>query len=169
MVKGKKHLTPWGEKVSSQQLSEWGSYGGRPAKYTSNAERQRAYKLRKKQAKLETEAQLEPRRTYGEVKVKQFITCPQCGKVNHDLRQYFNEKGEYIPETYWFDTVKWEKTNIRENVYTCLGCSHAFSFVRGEIAAEENRTQIKRAGSSAERSQRSRAKQRSRRSRGKDN
>jgi uncharacterized C2H2 Zn-finger protein len=86
--------------VSSQQLSEWGSYGGRPAKYASNAEKQRAYKLRKKQAKLGIEVQLEPRRTYGEVKIRQFITCPQCGKVNHDLKQYFNEKGEYIPETY---------------------------------------------------------------------
>jgi len=56
--------------------------------------------LREKQKKLGGEAKLEPRRTYGEVKIKQFITCPQCGKVNHDLRQYFNEKGEYIPEIY---------------------------------------------------------------------
>jgi len=51
-----------------------------------------------------------------------------------------------------------EKTNIRENVYTCLSCSHAFSFLRGEIATEENRTEIKRAGSSAERSRRWRGK-----------
>ena len=151
MVKSKKYIVLGGVKVSSEQLSEWGSYGGRPAKYASNAERQRAKRLREKQKKLGGEAKLEPRRTYGEVKIKQFITCPQCGKVNHDLRQYFNEKGEYIPEIYWFDTVKWEKTNIRENVYICLSCSHAFSFLRGEIVAEENRTEIKRAGSSAER------------------
>jgi len=152
MVRGKKHLTPWGEKVSSQQLSEWGSYGGRPRKWANEAERKRFERQQKK------ESALRAYRSYEEVKIKQFITCPQCGKVNHDLRRYFNEKGEYIPETYWFDTVRWVKTNIRENVYTCLGCSHAFSFVRGEIAREENRTQIKRAGSSAERSRRSRGK-----------
>ena len=163
MVKGKKHLTPWGEKVSSQQLSEWGSYGGRPRKWANEAERKRFERQQKK------ESALRAYRSYGEERSKQFITCPQCGKVNHDLKQYFNEKGEYIPETYWFDTVRWVKTNIRENVYTCLSCWRAFSFVGGEIAREENRTQIKRAGSSAERSQRSRAKQRSRRSRGKEN
>jgi hypothetical protein len=35
-----------------------------------------------------------------------------CGKVNHNLRQYFNEKGEYIPKIYWFDAVRWEKRPI---------------------------------------------------------
>jgi hypothetical protein len=44
--------------------------------------------------------QLRAYRSYGEVKINRFITCPQCGKVNHNLRQYFNEKGEYIPEIY---------------------------------------------------------------------
>lgn len=158
MVKSKKHLTPWGEKVSSQQLSEWGSYGGRPPKYSSNAEKQRAYKLRKKQAKLGEEVQLRAYRSYGEVKINRYIACPQCGKVNHNLRQYFNEKGEYIPETYWWDSARDRKYNIRENYYHCLNCSHSFSFLRGEIKTEENRTEIKRAGSSAERSRRSRGK-----------
>jgi hypothetical protein len=96
----KKHTILGGIKVSSKKLSEWGSLGGRATKYSSNAERQRAYKLRKKQAKLGAKAQLEPRKTYGEVKIKRYIACPQCGKVNYDLSKYFNEKGEYIPETW---------------------------------------------------------------------
>ena len=152
MVKGKKYTVLGGVKVSSRQLSEWGSYGGRPRKWANEAERKRFERQQKK------ENALRAYRSYGEVKVDRFITCPQCRKVNHDLKRYFNEKGEYISETYWFDTVRGVKTNIRENVYTCLGCSHAFSFVRGEIVTGENRTQIKRAGSSAERSRRSRGK-----------
>ena len=75
--------------------------GGQPKKYSSNAERQRAKRLREKQKRLGDKVELEPRKTYGEVKVvERFIICPQCGKVNHNLKQYFNEKGEYIPETY---------------------------------------------------------------------
>ena len=106
MVKSKKYKLLGGVKASSEQLSEWGSIGGRPKKYSSNAERQRAYKLRKKQAQLGTksaaakEAQLRAYRSYGEVEIERFIICPQCGTINHDLKQYFNEKGEYIPETY---------------------------------------------------------------------
>jgi hypothetical protein len=100
LKRSKKHTILGGVKVSSKQLSEWGSLGGRPAKYSSNAERQRAYKLKKKQAKLGAKAQLEPRKTYGEVKIERYVVCPQCGKVNHDLNKYFNEKGEYIPETW---------------------------------------------------------------------
>ena len=87
-----------------------------------------------------------------------YITCPQCGKINHDLKQYFNEKGEYIPQTWWFDTTRWEKINIQENLYYCLDCYHAFSFLREEIKVEESRTVIKKAGTSTERSRRSREK-----------
>lgn len=158
MVRSKKYTVLGGVKVSSRQLSEWGSEGGRPAKYASNAEKQRAYKLRKKQVKLGTEAQLEPRRTYGEVKIKKFITCPHCRAFNNDLRQYFNEQGEFIPETWWFDTAKWKKTNIKENLYHCFNCSRAFSFLRGEIEPKEIKTVIPRAGTGTERSRRSRAK-----------
>ena len=83
MVKKRKnYVILGGIKASSEQLSKWGSSGGRPRKYASNAEKQRAYKLRKKQAKLGKEAQLNPYRNYGEVKIKRFITCPHCGKVN---------------------------------------------------------------------------------------
>src|SRR4051794_19422572 len=96
----RKYTILGGIKVSSKQLSKWGSLGGRPAKYSSNAERQRAKRLREKQKRLGAEAKLESRKTYGKVQIKRFITCPQCGKVNHDLKQYFNEKGEYMPETW---------------------------------------------------------------------
>lgn len=56
--KGKKHTILGGIKVSSKQLSEWGKTGGRPKQYASNAERQRAYKLRKKQEKFGKKAEL---------------------------------------------------------------------------------------------------------------
>jgi len=83
MAKSKKHLAPWGEKVSSGQLAEWGSLGGRPKKYASNAERQRAYKLRKKQAELGMKkVQLRTYRSYGEVKIDRYIVCPECGKID---------------------------------------------------------------------------------------
>ena len=158
--KSKKHTILCGVKVSSKRLSEWGSQGGRPLKYASNAERQRAKRLRKKQAELGETVQLDGRKTYGEVKIKRYIICPQCGKVNRDLKQYFNEKGEYIPKTWWWDSARDCKTNIRENIYYCLKCYHAFSFLRGEIKAEEIKTVIKKAGTNAERSRRFRNKTR---------
>ena len=159
MAKSKKYTVLGGVKVSSKQLSEWGSRGGRPKKYNSNAERQRAYKLRKKRAKFGKGTQLELRKSYETVKIEKFIACPSCNKINWDLKQYFNEEGEYIPEAYWFDTARMEKRNIRENVYHCFNCYRGFSFLKGEIEAKENRTVIKRAGSSAERSRRSREEQ----------
>jgi|SRR3954452_2847097 len=121
MVKSrKKYALIGGSKVSSQQLSEWGSSGGRPKKYVNPAERKRAYRLRKKQVQFGNQAQLEPRKTYGSEIIKKYLICPSCGKVNDNLRQYFNEKGEYIPQTYWFDTVRMEKKNIQENQYQLL-------------------------------------------------
>ena len=99
--KRKKHSILGGIKVSSKQLSEWGSLGGRPKKYASTAEKSQAQRLRKKQEKFGEETQLRDYRSYGEEKIKRYITCPSCGKVNKDLRQYFNEKGELIKETYW--------------------------------------------------------------------
>src|SRR5437660_9879219 len=99
--RSKKHTILGGIRVSSKQLSEWGSYGGRTQKYSDNDEKQRAYKLRKKQTKFGVEVQLRDYRGYGEVKIKRYITCPNCGTVNHDLRKYFNEQGELIPENFW--------------------------------------------------------------------
>src|SRR5256885_12990837 len=98
--KRKKHTILGGFKVSSEQLSEWGSLGGRPKKYASTAEKSKAQRLRKKQEKFGEKAQLRGYKSYGEEKIKRFITCPNCGKVNNDLKKYFNEKGELIKETW---------------------------------------------------------------------
>ena len=81
--KSKKYTILGGVKVSSRQLSEWGSYGGRPKKYASNAEKQRAYKLRKKQARLGSEAQLEPRKSYHDIeKITRYGRCRNCGLID---------------------------------------------------------------------------------------
>jgi hypothetical protein len=56
--KAKKHQILGGIKVSSQQLSKWGKLGGRPNKWTSEAERKRTERLRKKQEEFGTKAQL---------------------------------------------------------------------------------------------------------------
>lgn len=56
--KKKKHTVLGGIKVSSKQLSEWGSSGGRPRKYKNSAERARAFRLRKKQEKFGEKAEL---------------------------------------------------------------------------------------------------------------
>lgn len=150
--KAKKHVVLGGIKVSSQQLSEWGSLGGRLKQYSSNAERQRAYKLRKKQEKFGEKAELRGYKSYGETQIKKIsIICPNCGKVETDLRKYFNEQGEFIKETWWFDTVRMEKKNIRENSFFCVNCLHSFSFLRGEIKVKEVRIIIPKSGSIRER------------------
>ena len=50
--KAKNHTILGGIKVNSEQLSEWGSLGGRPQKWNSEAERKRDERLRKKQVKF---------------------------------------------------------------------------------------------------------------------
>ena len=157
--KSKKHVILGGIKVSSQQLSKWGSLGGRPKQYSSNAERQRAYKLRKKQEKFGEKAELRNWRSYGEIQVKKIsIICPNCGKVETDLSKYFNEKGELIKETWWFDTVRMEKKNIRENSFFCFGCSQTFSFQGENLKVKEVKEIQKKAGNSKERMRRFREK-----------
>jgi len=152
---GKKHEIWGGIKVSSQQLSEWGSLGGRPKQYSSNAERQRAYKLRKKQEKFGEKAELRGYKSYGETQIKKIsITCPNCGKVETDLKRYFNEQGEFIEKTWWFDTVRWEKKNVRENRFFCVNCLHSFSFFDENLKVKEVKEIQKKAGSSKERMRR---------------
>lgn len=80
--KAKKHKILGGIKVSSNQLSEWGKSGGRPKKYANNAERQRAYKLRKKQERFGKGVEL---RSYCvkekkvEFKSSLKMICSKCG------------------------------------------------------------------------------------------
>lgn len=150
--KSRKYALLGGVKVSSEQLSEWGKTGGRPRKYASVAEKSRAQRLRKKQERFGSEAQLEGRKIYGMETVKKFLTCPSCGKVDYDLEKYFTEKGEYIPESYWFDTVKMKKMNVRANEYHCTRCYRVFSFSGLEV--QEKRIGTARAGTSKERQQR---------------
>jgi hypothetical protein len=57
--------------------------------------------LRKKQEKFGEKAELRNWRSYGEIQVKKIsIICPNCGKVETDLRKYFNEQGEFIEKTW---------------------------------------------------------------------
>ena len=56
--KAKNHTILGGIKVNSEQLSEWGSLGGRPQKWNSEAERKRDERLRKKQVKFGKEVKL---------------------------------------------------------------------------------------------------------------
>jgi hypothetical protein len=51
-----------------------------------------------------------------------------------------------------------EKKNIRENQYNCLNCYQVFSFHSGKIKIQATKTIIPQAGTSTERSQRSRGK-----------
>lgn len=82
--KAKKHEILGGIKVSSEQLSEWGKIGGRPKQYLTNAERQRAYKLRKKQEKFGKEVELRDYRSYqtitgyDENKNGNWFKCDAC-------------------------------------------------------------------------------------------
>jgi len=148
----KKHEILGGIKVSSQQLSEWGKSGGRPQKWTNEAERKRAERLRKKQEKFGEKAELRGYKSYGKIQIKKIsIACPNCGKVETDLRKYFNEKGELIKETWWFDTVKWEKFKVRENSFFCFGCSQTFSFFAENLKVKEVKEIQKKAGSGLER------------------
>ena len=65
---------------SSKTLSRFGKLGGRPQKYSSVAEKQKAYRLRKKQAKQGTKATLNPRKIYGEQEIWRSSMCSNCGK-----------------------------------------------------------------------------------------
>lgn len=103
-------------------------------------------------------AQLEARNSYGEVKIKKYLVCPGCGEVSCDLGRYFDKEGEFIAESYWFDTVLMVKTNIKENRFECSKCLRSYSFRDGEIVVSEERSVIKKAGSSAERGLRFREK-----------
>ena len=153
--KAKKHVILGRIKVSSQQLSEWGKSGGRPKKYKNSAERAKAFRLRKKQEKFGEKAELREYRSYGETQIKKIsIICPNCGKVEKDLRKYFNEQGEFIEKTWWFDTVKWERKNVRENRFFCFGCSQIFSFFDENLKVQEVKEIQKKAGSSKERMRR---------------
>jgi len=53
MVKKKKefYFSQWG--YTKKDFQKWGKLGGRPAKYVSSTQRQKAYRRRKAQARIE--------------------------------------------------------------------------------------------------------------------
>lgn len=150
--KAKKHRILGGIIVSSQQLSQWGSLGGRPRKWTSEAERKRWARQQKKGSALREY------RSYGEPKIDKYLTCPHCHNISHDLGQYFDKHGEFIAETYWFDSIKMEKVRIKENKFWCEKCHYAYSFLDDEIVVNEVKSVNLRAGSGKERMERFREK-----------
>ena len=80
-AKVKKHQILGGIKVSSNQLSEWGKTGGRPKKWTNEAERKRAERLKKKQEKFGQEVQLRPycvAEKLREIKGSLEMICSKC-------------------------------------------------------------------------------------------
>ncbi len=78
--KAKKYEILGGIKVSSQQLSKWGSLGGRPQKWTNEAERKRAERLRKKQERLGKGVELRNYKSYEDQPQNSFIRliCANC-------------------------------------------------------------------------------------------
>ena len=80
-AKVEKHQILGGIKVSSSQLSEWGKSGGRPKQWTSEAERKRAERLRKKQEKLGEKAELRAycvKEKIVEFKSSLTMICSKC-------------------------------------------------------------------------------------------
>lgn len=94
--KAKKHTILGGIKVSSKQLSEWGSLGGRPKKWESEAERKRAERLRKKQEIFGLGVELRNYRSYEEKpsKVSSFVRliCDKCQSKSIGGLRHLNQQ-----------------------------------------------------------------------------
>ena len=112
LKKGKKHEILGGIKVSSQQLSKWGNLGGRPKKWTNEAERKRAERLRKKQEKFGEKAVLREYRSYGEKPIISFtrMICSNCQAKSIGGPQHL---GQQCFRCFWGKTVE-VKTEIRK-------------------------------------------------------
>ena len=112
--KAKKHEILGGIKVSSQQLSKWGSLGGRPQKWNSEAERKRAERLRKKQLEQEKGASLREYRSYEEQPNKSNslvrLICDKCQKKSIGSLKHLGEQCYYCHQ----GNIQEEKVNIRK-------------------------------------------------------
>jgi ribosomal protein L44E len=106
---------------SSKTLSRFGKLGGRPQKYSSNAERQRAKRLRKKQLEQGKTAQLRPYLSYEEKVVKSSFVrmiCDKCrtksiGGLRHLNRVCFScYQGKNIEEV---EIIKRAGTNTERS------------------------------------------------------
>ena len=118
--KGKKHEILGGIKVSSQQLSEWGQSGGRPKKWTNEAERKRAERLRKKQEKFGKNVELRGYKSYGEkfTKINSFVRliCNNCQSKSIGGLGHLNQQ---CGSCFWGQTVE-EKPEIRKRAGSSL-------------------------------------------------
>ena len=76
--KSKKHEILGGIKVSSEQLSQWGSLGGRPKKWKNEAERKRAERLRKKKERFGEKVELRKYRNYEKKLSFVRMICSSC-------------------------------------------------------------------------------------------
>ena len=113
-TKEKKHTILGGVKVSSSQLSKWGELGGRPQKYLNNAERQRAYKLRKKQERLGEKAELREYRSYEEQpnKSNSFVRliCDKCQSKGIGSEKHLGKQcGSCFQGNMWEEKIKTRK------------------------------------------------------------
>ncbi|CFW92990.1 protein of unknown function [endosymbiont DhMRE of Dentiscutata heterogama] len=127
--KGKKWTILGGEKVSSRKLSEWGRLGGRPRKWTNEAERK---KWMRQQKALSEGRELRAYRSYGEVQIKSFGKCSNCGR-------------KYSPSE-MLEKIKFGSERL------CWTCAYS------TVEQLEQKIAIGRAGSNAERIRRSREK-----------
>ena len=126
MARGYKILG--GKRVSSKQLSEWGSSGGRPRKWSSEAERK---KWSRQQKALAEGRKIRGYRSYGETNIKRLGICSNCNWTDDNPLQQDWEGGK-----------NWQG---REVIYSCRRC-HLPTMIK-----LEEETGIKRAGSGSER------------------
>lgn len=141
MIKSEKHNLLGGRyKTSSKKLSEWGSLGGRPRKWKNEAERKRFNREKKKLT--EQGKPLNPYRSYGSKRFFKALygLCSNCG-----LRD-----DQYL--RYGWEHYRWTANSDK---WVCHKC-YSVSIEKNEVYNIQ-----KRAGSSAERSRRSRSKKRS--------
>ena len=110
--KAKNHTILGGIKVNSEQLSEWGSLGGRPQKWNSEAERKRDERLRKKQVKFGKEVELREYRSYEEKPTISFtrMICDNCQSKSIGGSQHL---GQQCYSCFKGKTVE-EKAEIRK-------------------------------------------------------
>jgi len=113
MKKKKKHTILGGAKVSSQQLSEWGSLGGRPIKYNSCEEKkkarraQRAIRMGKEPTVLRSYKSVVEKKTqsiqkgiiiYNDPEAKQFprASISQCSYCKSESLRQSTDPGKSV-------------------------------------------------------------------------
>ena len=112
--KAKKHEILGGIKVSSRQLSKWGSLGGRPQKWTNEAERKRAERLRKKQEKFGEKAELRNWRSYEEKKSTFTFTRMICNNCQSKSIGGLGHLNQQCSSCFWGRMIEEKAKTIRK-------------------------------------------------------